>query len=429
MPDVEPWSAPARSTPIDARVRVPGSKSLMNRALVLAALAESPSVIRQGLTSRDSELMAAAIVALGAQIHREGDDWYISPIPTTQRSTASARASIDCGLAGTVMRFVPAVAATTPLTTTFDGDDYARERPMNATISALRDLGVAVDDDGRGTLPFSVEGTASVVGGRLDIDASASSQFVSALLLAGARFAQGIDLRHVGDTLPSTPHVDMTIAELRRRGVSVDEPARGRWVVHPGPIKGVDLVLEPDLSNAGPFVAAALITRGRVAIEDWPADTHQAGARWVTIAESFGGWARREGEAMIFGAEQTLTGVDLDLHDVGELTPVIAAIAALAEGPSRLTGIAHLRGHETDRLSALATELRAVGAEVDEHHDGLTITPGPLRPTVFGTYADHRMAHAGTVVGLHVSGLQIEDIGCTAKTWPGFAAVWEHLVA
>ena len=418
-----PWLAPHRSTPFVGAVLVPGSKSLTNRALLLAAIADRPSVISRPLGSRDTNLMASALTALGANVRRDGMEWTISPIG----DGATGDVDIDCGLAGTVMRFVPALAALGSASVTFDGDERARERPMKVTIESLRGLGVTVDDGGRGKLPFTVKGSGEVTGGQLEIDASASSQFVSALLLAAPRFTDGLDLRHVGDRMPSQPHVDMTVNALRRRGIEI-ATAPGHWQVARGTVEALDVIIEPDLSNAGPFIAAALVTGGEVTIRSWPATTDQAGDRWREIAVAFGGTAERHGDDMVFSGPKggELNGVDLDLGDVGELTPVVAAMAALASSSSTLSGIAHLRGHETDRLAALATEINRLGGQVTETDDGLVIEPRPLHGETFLTYHDHRMAHAAVVLGLKVSDLLVENVVTTVKTYPNFAPVWER---
>jgi len=419
-----PWPAPYRDTPFVGEVLVPGSKSLTNRALILAALADAPSVLTRPLGSRDTSLMIDALTALGANVERDGITWTVTP----SSWKGAGPGSIDCGLAGTVMRFVPPLAALTSMDVTFDGDAHARVRPMGTTIATLRDLGVMIDDDGRGALPFVVRGAGHVVGGSLEVDASGSSQFVSALLLAGARFDQGLELRHVGDPLPSMPHIEMTVAELRKRGVAINPSTPDRWFVEPGPISRLDVEIEPDLSNAGVFIAAALVTGGSVRIRNWPAHTDQAGDAWREIVAAFGGTAVRDGTDLVFKAGSSLTGVDLDLHDVGELTPVIAAIAALADSPSRLTGIAHLRGHETDRLKALGTEINRLGGDAEELEDGLEIRPRPLHGATFHTYDDHRMAHAAVVLGLRVPTLLVENVVTTVKTYPNFAPVWERLM-
>lgn len=417
----ELWAAPTLDGPVNARVALPSSKSLTNRLLVLAALADAPSVLRNPLVARDTTLMADALIALGADIAQGEDAWLVTPGPK-----ATGEVAIDCGLAGTVMRFVPPLAGLSEAAVTFDGDPRSRERPMATTIASLRGLGIRIDGDS--TLPFTVHGNGRVSACELSIDASASSQFVSALLLAAPRFAHGLTLHHVGGSMPSQPHLDMTVAELRRRGVTVDDSTRGTWRVEAGPIAGIDTTVEPDLSNAGAFIAAALVTGGTVRIADWPERTTQAGDGWRMLAGEFGGTSTHDGTDLEFVGPTTLDGIDLDLHNVGELTPVVAAVAALASGPSRLRGIAHLRGHETDRLAALATELNRLGGDVEETADGLIITPRPLHGGTFHTYDDHRMAHAAAVIGLAVPGVMVENVATTAKTYPGFVTDWAWLV-
>jgi 3-phosphoshikimate 1-carboxyvinyltransferase len=416
------WSAPRARQPLDATVRLPGSKSLTNRVLVLAALADGPSTLTRPLLARDSWLMADALRALGTAIDTVEDGWRVTP------AELRGPATVDCGLAGTLMRFLPPVAALADGPVDFDGDLRARERPMQAMIGALRKLGVQIDDDGRGTLPFRLTGAGGVDGGALTIDASASSQYVSGLLLAGARYRDGIDLRHDGKPVPSQPHIDMTIRQLRIRGVEVDDAEPNRWRVAPGPIGALDTVIEPDLSNAAPFLAAALVTRGRVRVPDWPDDTDQAGAAVPSLLSQMGGEVVRDGADLVVSGTGPIEGITADLHDVGELTPVVAALCALAEGPSQLTGIAHLRGHETDRLDALSQEINALGGDVTPLDDGLRIVPKPLQGGIFASHADHRMAHAGAVLGLAIDGVCVDDIEATAKTYPGFADAWERLV-
>lgn len=416
------WSAPCPGDRVTGDVLLPGSKSQTNRALVLASIADGTSTIHLPLVARDTELMASALESLGATIDRDDDRWTVSPIEPVDAAT------VHCGLAGTVMRFVPPVAALGHGRVDFDGDPRARERPMGTTISSLRDLGVRISDDGRSSLPFTVHGAGTVTGGPLAVDASASSQFVSALMLVAPRFAEGLDLRLEGGDLPSLPHVAMTVTELRRRGVVVEE-STARWRVHAGPVKALDVTIEPDLSNAGPFVAAALATGGQVRVRHWPEQTDQAGDAWRDLVVAFGGEAHRDGTDLVVTGPERLRGVELDLHDVGELTPVVAALAALASSPSRLTGIGHLRGHETDRLAALATEINGLGGDVEELPDGLVIRPAPLHGGTFSTYDDHRIAHAAAVLGLRVPGVLVRDIATTAKTYPAFADDWTRLVS
>ncbi|CAN5256255.1 3-phosphoshikimate 1-carboxyvinyltransferase [soil metagenome] len=417
-----PWAAPRAHTPVDLTVSLPGSKSLTNRALILASIADAPSVVGQALRSRDTLLMADALRSLGATVDTDADDWRVTPAPFT------GDAQVDCGLAGTVMRFVPPIAGLSTGTIAFDGDEHMRKRPVGEVLGALAALGVAVDDGGTGSLPFEVRGSGAVPGGTVVIDASASSQFISALLLAGARYDQGVDVLHDGKPVPSLPHIDMTLDMLREHGVEVDDSEANRWRVSPGIVRAVDHLIEPDLSNAAPFLALAAVTGGSVTVRHWPQTTTQPGDDLREILGLMGCSVEHTHEGLRVTGPAQLTGVDLDLHDVGELTPAIAALCALADSPSHLRGIAHIRGHETDRLAALATELGALGADVVERHDGLSITPAPLHGGVWHTYADHRMAHAGVIIGAAVDGVLVEDVATTAKTFPGFAEFWSGLL-
>jgi 3-phosphoshikimate 1-carboxyvinyltransferase len=404
-------------------VTVPGSKSISNRALVLAAIADGPSTLSGLLVARDTNLMREALISLGVGITEQDGLVTVSP------GSLKGPASVDCGLAGTVMRFVPPVAALADGEIAFDGDAYARERPMNVILGALRALGVQIEDHGTGRMPYSVSGAGSVRGGKVTLDASGSSQFVSALLLAGARYDEGVDILHDGKPVPSQPHLDMSVAMLRERGVQVDDSQPNRWIVAPGPIRALDYAIEPDLSNAAPFLAAAVVTGGEVTVTGWPTETTQPGGQLPEIFTRFGADVTlTNGELTVRGTGR-IQGVDLDLSEVGELSPVLAAIAALADGPSYLRGIAHLRNHETDRLAALETEFNALGGDVNQTPDGLEIRPKPLHGGLFGTYHDHRMAHAAAVLGLTVNGLEIENIATTAKTLPEFPDLWSALVS
>ena len=418
----DPWPAPPVTGPVDLEVSLPGSKSVTNRALVLAAIADGPSVVRGALRSRDTTLMARALTALGSSVDTAADDWSVTPGLFTRD------AAVDCGLAGTVMRFVPPVAGLSSGRVSFDGDPHMRTRPVGEVLTALRQLGVEVDDEGRGALPFTVSGSGSVRGGRVLIDASASSQFVSGLLLAGARFEGGVDVRHEGKPVPSLPHIAMTVAMLRERGVEVDDTDPNRWAVAPGPVAAVDHVVEPDLSNAAPLLALAAVSGGSVLVRGWPAATTQAGDALREILRQMGCEVALLDRGLHVRGTGTIQGVDLDLHDVGELTPTVAALCALAGSPSHLRGVGHIRGHETDRLAALATELGGLGADVTERPDGLSFRPAQLHGGLFRTYADHRMAHAAVVVGAAVPGVLVEDIAATSKTFPDFAGFWSGLL-
>ncbi|WP_432571804.1 3-phosphoshikimate 1-carboxyvinyltransferase [Kineococcus sp. SYSU DK005] len=429
----ELWPAPRAAGPLDAVVAVPGSKSLTNRYLVVAALAERPSLLRAPLLSRDTSLMAQGLRALGARITAGGDpgaealeagDWLVHPGPVT------GGGRVDCGLAGTVMRFLPPVAALAERPVEFDGDPRARERPMGAVLDGLRQLGAVVEDGGRGLLPFSVRGPeGGLRGGSVRIDASGSSQFVSALLLVGARCRDGLEVVHEGPELPSAPHVRMTVEVLRDAGVVVDDAVPGRWAVEPGEVNALDVHVEPDLSNAGPFLAAAAVAGGRVRVPGWPQATTQAGDLLRDVLDQMGADVALERDGLVVRGTGELYGLDLDLREAGELAPVITALAALASTPTRLRGVAHLRGHETDRLKALVTEVNALGGDAEETSDGLLLRPRPLHGGVFRTYADHRMATAAAVIGLAVDGVLVEDVATTGKTLPDFPGMWAAMLA
>ncbi len=390
------------------------------RALVLAAASVDTSTLRRPLRARDTELMAAGLRNLGAQVSTDDEElWVIRPCPPR------GSASIDVGLAGTVMRFLPAYAALADGDVTFDGDPRARQRPIKPLVDALRALGVSVSGD---NLPLTVHGAGRVAGGDVTIDASQSSQLVSGLLLAAAGFDAGIVLSHVGSPVPSTPHLRMTTAMLRAAGAAVDDSVPNVWRVEPGKLSGRAWNIEPDLSNAAPFLASALLTGGEVTVRDWPRSTTQPGDQLRLILGAMGGSWTLDTDGLTFRGNGELHGIDADLSQVGELTPVIAALCALAEGPSTLRGIGHIRTHETDRLAALARELTKIGSKVTEHEDGLTIIPGRPTAATIETYDDHRLAHAAAVIGLRVPGIELTDISCTSKTMPEFATLWAHLL-
>ncbi|GLZ09774.1 3-phosphoshikimate 1-carboxyvinyltransferase 1 [Actinomadura sp. NBRC 104425] len=415
------WSAPVADAPVDATVRLPGSKSMTNRALILAALADGPALVRRPLRSRDTLLMAQALRALGVAVDEDGADWRVTP------GALAGPARVDVGLAGTVMRFLPPVAALADGDVAIDGDPRARERPMGPMITALRALGAEIDDGGRGALPFTVRGGGAVKGGPVTIDASGSSQLVSGLLLAAPRFDEGVHVRHEGPPVPSAPHLAMTVRMLQEAGARVETGA-DEWRVAPGPIRGRDWDIEPDLSNAAQFLGAALVTGGRVTVPDWPAETTQPGDALRGLLARMGARVSSGPDGLTVRGTGTFQGLEADLHDVGELTPVLAALAALASSPSRLTGIAHLRGHETDRLAALVGELNALGGDARELPDGLEIRPRPLHGGVFHTYDDHRMVMAAAVLGLAVPGVQVENPATVGKTLPQFTDLWTAMV-
>ena len=419
------WLAPSTAKAVHAEVAVPGSKSQTNRALVLAALAtrQGTSTVSGALRSRDTDLMIGALRTLGVSLDGPGTELSVGgailPAPD---------AHVDCGLAGTVLRFVPPVAALGGQAVTFDGDEQARARPIAPLLDGLRGLGVRLDGD---SMPFLVHGSGSVAGGTVHIDASASSQFVSGLLLSGATFTNGLTVVHTGDAVPSAPHVAMTVSMLRDAGVVVDDAGANRWQVHPGPVAPRHWVIEPDLSNSVPFLAAAVVTTGTIRISGWPVTSVQPADAILDMLAKVGATVRQGDSYLELTGPDGYAGFDADLHDIGELAPSAAALAALADpgSVSHLTGIAHLRGHETDRLAALTAEINGLGGRCEETPDGLTITATPLHGGRWGSYADHRMATAGAIVGLRVEGVEVEDIGTTAKTLPDFPGMWADMLA
>lgn len=419
------WPAPRADGPVHATVTVPGSKSQTNRALVLAALAapQGMSTVTGALRSRDTDLMIGALRTLGLAIDGDGTELTVggavSPAPG---------ATIDCGLAGTVLRFVPAVAALGVQSVSFDGDEQARSRPIAPLLAGMRSLGVDIDGD---AMPFTVRGTGAVAGGRVDIDASGSSQFVSGLLLSGSTFTGGLTVVHTGTTVPSAPHVEMTVTMLRQAGVTVDDAEPNRWRVEPGPVAARHWAIEPDLSNSVPFLAAAIATGGRVRIAGWPANSVQPSGTIVELLTTIGAVVRQSDSNLeVSGPDGGYDGFSVDLNEVGELAPAVAALAALAAdgSVSRLTGIAHLRGHETDRLAALSAEINGLGGDCEEISDGLVITAAPLHGGVWHSYADHRMATAGAIVGLRADGVEVADIATTSKTLPDFPGMWAEML-
>jgi 3-phosphoshikimate 1-carboxyvinyltransferase len=426
------WPAIYRgATPVDISVVIPGSKSVTNRALILAAQAKSPSTLRRPLVSRDSELMVAGLKALGIGIEEtttvvDGNEelqWIVTPAPMR------GGVKVDVGNAGTVMRFLPPLAALATGEVVFDGDPRSYERPLGPVIKALEELGVVIDHEDRYSLPLKLQAIGKISGGEITIDASESSQFLSALLLVAPSFTHGITVKHKGGSLPSMPHIEMTVDMLRQFGATVDvDSVAQTWSVKPGALHGLDLVIEPDLSNASPFLSIAMVCGGRVAIVDWPIKTTQPGDQLRTILADMGAQFSFGDNGLTIIGTGKIHGIDVDLHDVGELTPSIAALAALADSPSHLRGIGHLRKHETDRLAALTREINALGGNVTEEETALHITPAPLHAGVFHTYDDHRLATAGAVLGLVVEGIEVENIATTRKTLPDFPGLWSSLL-
>ncbi|WP_454229077.1 3-phosphoshikimate 1-carboxyvinyltransferase [Propioniciclava flava] len=414
------WTAPTPSIPLRATVVVPGSKSATARAYVLAALADAPSTLTGALDARDTRLMRAALSALGVRF----DDLPGGRVVVTPPAHFTAHV-IEVGLAGTIMRFVPPLAALAHGPSLFHGDPEAEARPVAPLLEGLAQVGVMIDHPQ--AVPFTVHGTGEVKGGRITIDASGSSQFVSGLLLAGARFAEGLELHHHGAAVPSRPHIRLTLAMLTDRGVDATELAPDAWRVRPGTIGARDEVIEPDLVNAAVFLAAAIAVGGRVTVP-WPDRTVQAEGAILSALAALGGTVTRGAGSVTVMGSGRVTSADVDLTEASELTCIVAALLALSPDGGRIRGVGHIRGHETDRLAALESELNACGARVEQTPDGLLIAPGLLQGGMWGTYADHRMAHAGAVLGLAVPGVVLEDVGATTKTMADFPGLWAQMV-
>ena len=445
-PAAADWQPPAAGRPVHATLRLPGSKSITNRALIIAALADGPSRITGPLRARDTDLMARAVSSLGAAVsdastqdpagHSDGPGWLVTP------GWQAGRASVDVGNAGTVLRFVPPTAVLARAEVEFRGDRRASQRPVGQLLAALRELGAVIADDGRGALPFTISGRGRLSGGTVALDASGSSQLVSGLLLAASRYDKGAEIRHEGPRIPSAPHIEMTVAMLRSAGASVETGIRpgGQagpagsvseiWRVHPGPLRAGSFQVEPDLSNAAPFLAAALVTGGQVTITGWPAQSLQAADQILAVLTRMGGTVTASPEGMRVSGSGAIRGLTADLRDVSELLPVVAALAALADSPSELTGIGHMRLHESDRLAALATGIGALGGDIAELPDGLRIRPRPLRAGTrpFASHDDHRLVMAAAVLGLAVPGLQVRNAATVRKTFPGFMALWQQML-
>jgi 3-phosphoshikimate 1-carboxyvinyltransferase len=417
------WRAPGASGPLDATVEIPGSKSITNRAYVLAALASGPTKVREPLDSRDARLMLGALSALGAPHEVAEDGVVVRPLART----ATESAAVVLGNAGTVARFTPALAGLGSAPVCFDGDEAIRRRPIAPLLGALRELGADIDDGGRGAPPFTVRGHGGIVGGKVELDSSASSQFLSALLLTGPAFDSGVTVRLVGQAPPSEPHIAMTLDLLRRFGASPERDGR-EFHVASTTLSCPDYRVEPDLSTAAPFVVAPALAGGTVRVPGWPDGSTQPGDRLRTLLADLGQRVELDAAGLTVTSTGHVPGAELDLHEVGELTPVIAALLCFADGPSVISGVAHLRGHETDRLTALATELSALGGQVWETEDGLRITPAPLHGGVFHTYEDHRLVMAAAVLALRVPGIEVENAATVGKTFPGFVEAWTAML-
>lgn len=422
------YVAPVAAESIHATVSIPGSKSLTNRELIIAAIADGPGRLIAPLHSDDSARMVDALRGLGIGIEEVDGGSEFGPDLIVTPAALHGGGTVDCGQAGTVMRFIAPLAGLASSDVHLTAHETALHRPMSAMITALRDLGVDIDDEGTWSLPFTIHGHGRIRGGRIEVDASASSQFVSGLLLAAPRFDVGLHLVHVGEHLPSLPHIDMTIESLSRRGIRIERPGHAEWLVEAGVPRAKDIAIEPDLSNAAPFLAAAMITGGEVSIPGWPAHSTQPGALLPDILHDMGAHVGRHGGTLTVRAGARIRGLDLDLSAASELTPTIVGLAAFADGPTTIRGISHIRMHETDRIAALIGNLTALGGHAEELPDGLRIFPADLHGGDWPAHHDHRMATTGALIGLRVPDVRIDEIGTTAKTLPEFTLLWERML-
>lgn len=422
------YTAPDVDHAVHASITIPGSKSLTNRELMIAAVADGPGRLIRPLHSDDSRRMIEALQQLGVGIEEVESDGEFGPDLLITPAPLRGGITVNCGQAGTVMRFIAPLAGLADDDVEITADENSLHRPMGPIITALRDLGVDVDDEGTWSLPFTVRGRGRVRGGRVEVDATESSQFVSGLLLAAPRFDIGLHIVHTGAHLPSVPHIDMTIDSLSRRGIRIERPAAGEWLVEAGVPRAKDIAIEPDLSNAAPFLAAALLTEGEVTVNGWPLHSTQPGGLLPEILHALGAHTSRHAGALTVRGGDGIRAIDIDLSAASELTPTIVGLAAFADGPTTIRGVGHIRTHETDRIAALIGNLRALGGEAEELPDGLRIFPRPLHSGVWPAHHDHRMATTGALIGLRVPGVEIDDIGTTAKTLPEFTQIWEQML-
>jgi 3-phosphoshikimate 1-carboxyvinyltransferase len=404
---------------IDAVVQVPGSKSITNRALPIAALAAGDSRLTGGLESDDTLAMIEGLSALGCEITLGAGRWLVrGRRGRLQRSAAAVNARSS----GTTARFLTAAAALANGPVVIDGSPRMRERPISDLTDALARLGVQVDLLGqRGCPPVRVHGGV-LPGGRAEIDASRSSQYVSAILLAAPYARSDVELVFAGGVLVSRPYVELTLQMMRAFGAEADWSAPASLRVRAGiGYRGRDYAIEPDASSAVyPFCAAA-ITGGRARVEGIPADSIQADAKVLDVLAQMGCEVRHgPGYTEVRGPVGRLRGVSVDMNDLPDAALAVAVTALFAGGASELRNIANLRIKETDRLHALETELRKLGAKATASADALVVEPGALHGAEIETYDDHRMAMSFALAGLRVSGVVIRDPACVRKTWPGY---------
>ncbi|MBO9310050.1 MAG: 3-phosphoshikimate 1-carboxyvinyltransferase [Chloroflexi bacterium] len=412
--------------PIDAVISVPGSKSITNRALVLAALAEGESALENALFSEDSHWCSQALQRLGIPIKAEAEAARFL-VQGRGGILPAAHADLFVGNSGTTARFLVAVAALGNGTYRFDGVPRMRQRPIGPLLAALRQLGAQFSFEGApNAFPLTVH-AAGLQGGAATLEATNSSQYVSALLQVAPYARRDVTIYLTGEVV-SEPYIEMTLRVMAQFGVIADKSDYRNYHVRAGQrYQAQRYVIEPDASNATYFFAAAALVGGRVRVPHLSANSLQGDVRFVDVLEQMGCQVERAATYLEVRSIGQLRGVDVDLNAMSDTAQTLAAIAPFASTPTRIRNIGHIRHKETDRIAALATELRKLGAQVEERADSLTIYPSALRPAEIETYDDHRMAMAFAVTGLALDGVRIKNPACTAKTFPDFFARFEAL--
>jgi 3-phosphoshikimate 1-carboxyvinyltransferase len=405
--------------PLDATVTVPGSKSLTNRALVAAALADGTSEIVRPLEADDTDAMAACLAALGVVIRRQPDRWIVEG----RERPAPGPARLDAHLSGTTARFIAPVVALGEGAYTLDGGPSLRTRPMAPMLDALRSLGAQIVGHGEpGHLPVTIT-AGGLFGGTIRVRADLSSQFVSGLLLAAPRAKSDLVIEVEGDVV-SRPFLDLTVRVMHAFGAPVETDA-GRFAVPAGGYRPAEYRVEPDASSASYFFAAAAICGGRVTVEGLGSGTTQGDARFADVLASMGAIVERTATSTtVVGGP--LVGVDVDLAEMGDVALTLAAVAVFADGPTRVRGVGYIRRHETDRIAAVVKELGRCGVRAEETEDGFIVHPGTPHGAEIHTYDDHRVAMSFALLGLRVPGIRITDAACVGKTFPGF---WDVLAS
>lgn len=408
--------------PLDAVVRVPGSKSITNRALLCAALADGRSTLRGCLVADDVEAMRGAVIALGARVDVE-DGGETLVVTGCDPRTAARPLDVDARDSGTTSRFVLPAVALAGVRSVVDGSPQLRRRPFGPLVEALRALGSTVDDLGApGCLPVAV--TGPLQGGRAELPGHLSSQFLSGLLLAAPLMPAGLEVVLTSPAV-SLPYLTMTTAVMRAFGADTPQTPIGRagpdvFRVRAGRYRATDFDVEPDASAASYFLAAAVVAGGRVRVDGLGTASLQGDVGFADVLERMGARVERTPSSITVTSTGELRGVDVDLADISDTAQTLAAVAVHASGPTRVRGIEFIRRKETDRITAVVTELRRAGIDARETEGGFTIVPGVPRPTRFATWQDHRMAMSLALLGLRHPGIELSDPGCVAKTYPGY---------